>query len=103
MRETDIVFDFVGNTFYQTTVHGHKINAIQCMLTNNANKFFFGDIFQFLFQIAYRIIHGYRANHGGTHGNQLFTEFTGFAVVAQVHNGFCFHVDGGADLFHFFF
>ena len=116
VRETDIVFDFVGNTFYQTTVHGHKINAIQRMLTNNANKFFFTDNIQ----IEELMILGELTKRAWARNVQVMIEGpghmaineieanvilekTGFAVVAQVHNGFCFHVDGGADLFHFFF
>ena len=81
-------------------VDGHKIYALFRVSADDAEEIFGGDLQQILLQIANGVVHGYGADHGGGFGDELPAEGVGFAVIAQVHNGFRAELQGQIHLLH---
>ena len=103
VSQARVVFDALCRLAVHAAVDGHEVDAIFCVLFDDGEEFIDGNVFQVFFQHADRIVHGDRADHGRRHLDQFAAEVTGLAEIGQVHDSFCFHVDGILDFLQFFF
>ena len=89
--QTFVAFETSGCFFVDTTVDGHKVNAVLCMHSYDIKPLLRGDFFQRFVIINNCVINRNSTDDSRTFLSQTFAEGACIAVGAQVHDGFCPH------------